>query len=214
MVKRSIGTFVVMILMIIFLTGCAKKASQFTEEEHIQRVTERIEKRFMTDSYEYTGFEVYPLYNENDELKYFLVEFEPYGFVYVLLRDEQLKLFGWLGASTSMYKLSGFDGNDTWSPFTYDESNSQPYPDIDKCWKTDENGEKIVYNRSPYCIADIENERRYLLHIEGSYIPSVKREERFLNLISLEEFEAIDGQLTKKQAYAFIIFVTKKQLDL
>lgn len=198
-----------MMLGVFALSGCNEKASKYTEEEHIQRVTERIEKRFMTDKFEYTGFEVYPLYDENDDLKYFLVEFEPYGFVYVLLRDEQLKAFSFIGASTSMYKLSS--GTANWSPYTIDETNSQPPPNTDECYKVDDNGERIIYNRSPFSIEGIENEHRYLL---CNIVPSVKREGKFVNLISLEEVEIIDGCFTKKQAYSPIFFNVKKRFDL
>lgn len=181
MVKKLTGIVVIMIMLFtaFALTGCSEKASKYTEEEHIQRVAERIQKRFIDtdlrwiDREQPTDFEVYPLYDENDKLKYFLVEFEPYGFLYVLLRDEQKKAFGWLGASTSMYKISA-SGNDEWSP----------------------KDEDIVFNKSPYSIAGIENECRYLLL---GYIVAAKREGKFVNLISQDEVEIINGQATKEQ---------------
>ena len=42
-------------------TGCT--AGSYTEEQHIQRVTERAEERFLGEGSEYTGLEVYPIYN-------------------------------------------------------------------------------------------------------------------------------------------------------
>lgn len=207
--KMLILVVIIIMLLSVVLTACAEKANDFTEEEHIQRVTERIEKRFMTNENDYTGFSVYPLYTENDELRYFLVEFEPYGFLYVLLRDEQLKAFSFLGASTSMYKLSS--GTANWSPYTIDETNSQPPPNTDECYEVDDNGERIIYNRSPFSIAGIKDEQRYLL---CNIVPSVKCEGKFINLISLDEVEIIDGHFTKKQAYSPIFFNVKKQFDL
>ena len=208
---KKITVFVVIIVLlgIIGLMVYPQKANDFTEEEHIQRVTERIKKRFLTDETEYTGFEVFPLYDENDDLKYFLVEFEPYGFLFVLIRDEQLKAFSFLGASTSMYKLSS--GTANWSPYTIDKTNSQPLPNTDECYEVDDNGERIIYNRSPFSIAEIENEQRYLL---CNIVPAVKREGKFVNLISMDEVEIIDGRFTKKQAYLPVFFNVKKQFDL
>ena len=201
-----------------WFNGGSEKASKYTEEEHIQRVTERIQKRFIdtnlrwVDREQPTAFEVFPLYNENDELKYFLVEFEPYGFLYILLRDEQMKGFSWLGASTSMYKIADdISGKNDWSPYKIDETNSQPSPDTDKIWMLNENDEKIVFNKSPYAIADCKDERRYLL---TGNIPSAKRDEKFVNLISMEEIEFIDGQLTKKHACVQISIWPKNESDL
>lgn len=116
MFKKLIGIAAVAIMLfgIFGLTGCTKKASKYTEAEHIQRVTERIEKRFMTSEYEYTGFEVYPLYNEDDELKYLLVKFTPQKYVYVSIRDEKL--------GRSMYLLS--DTHDE-TPYSSTESESE-----------------------------------------------------------------------------------------
>jgi uncharacterized lipoprotein YehR (DUF1307 family) len=39
---------VVMVFSLVAFAGCGQKASKYTEAEHLQRVTERIEKRFMT----------------------------------------------------------------------------------------------------------------------------------------------------------------------
>lgn len=43
----------------------------------------------MGEDSEYTGLEVYPIYNEYDELKYALIEFEPQGgvFIYICGRE-------------------------------------------------------------------------------------------------------------------------------
>ena len=201
------------------LGGCAKKPSKYTEAEHIQRITERIEKRFMTSESEYTGFSVYPLYNEKDELKYFLVEFEPVGFVYVMLRDERSALFSCFGGRTSMYGLSDIGGDSSpWQRYTIDETNNQPAPDKDICYEVDENGDFIYYMRSPYATAGIKEEQRYLLNLRfgGSsfFITAVKRNGNYINLISMGTMDIVDGQMTKKQAIACISFIAKKEFDL
>lgn len=216
----------VMLFAVFGFTGCNQKTSKYIDAEHIQRVTERIQARYIdgderlrpydkpTDDGEIypkvkaTDFAVYPLYDENDDLKYFLVEFQPFGYLYVLLRNEQLKGFSWLGASTSMYMLSSTEGEPAWTPYTIDIANS-----TDEIWEIDENGKKIAYAQSPFSVRGIENEKRYLLNFDG-YIPAVRREGKFENLISNSEFEVSNGQITEKQPIASISFTNKKHFDL
>lgn len=165
-----------MLFGVFVLTGCTEKASKYTEAEHIQRVTERIEKRFMTSEYEYTAVEVYPLYNEDDELKYLLVKMTPQKYAYVSIRDEKL--------GRSMYLLSD----------THDET--------------------------PYSSTELESRKCYLLHLwldgAGSmyYIAATRIDEKFVNLISMDEVEITDGKLTKEQVEVEIVFVGKKQFYL
>jgi hypothetical protein len=189
------GMAAVLLLAVFGLSGCGDKASKYTEAEHIQRIAERIQKRYIdadlgwVDREQPTSFEVFPLYDENDKLKYFLVEFESFGFIYILLRDEQRKAFGEIGASTSMYKISA-SGNDEWSP----------------------NGGETVFNKSPYFVAGIKNERRYLLL---GYIVAAKQGNTFVNLISQAEVEIINGQTTKEQVGIWLDFNwPKKDNDL
>lgn len=215
----NVITLLAVVALAVFgLGGCAEKASKYTEEEHIQRVKERIQKRFIDTDLRWinreqpTDFEVYPLYNENDELSYFLVEFEPYGFIFVLLRDEQSKASAFFGASASMYRIAdNIDGNNDWSPYIIDETNSQPAPDTGRIWILDEKGEKIVYDKSPYAVAQVASQRRYLLY---DRIPAIKSEEKFINLISMEEIEFKDGSLVRMQACMHMSFWPKIESDL
>ncbi len=201
-------TIALMLFSSLFMfAGCTHKAKYYTVEEHTQRVRERMEKRMEDPYYEsFTGFEVYPLYNVNDELNYFLIELEPYGFFFVLIRDEHWQLFSW----SSMYLIDKCYEHKTWSPYTVDETNSQPEPDTGKIWMVDENNEKICYNRSPYYVTNNMNEKKYLLYIgNGWYIFAVKSGEKFINLVSLTEFaefELTNGKVSDKQAVLIINF--------
>lgn len=211
-------TVLILILSVCMLGGCSKKVSDFTEEEHIRRVTERIEKQVMTDSTKYIGFSVYPLYNEDDELQYFLVEYEPYGFMFIQPKDEEWKGLSCLGVSTSMYRVSNvYTGDDeygTWSPYTIDETNSQPFPETDKRWKVDEDGNRICYTKSPYYVTQNINERKYLLRSDKGFICAIKKDDAFINLVSSIEINISNGDLTKKQATLNITFIANKRFDL
>ena len=209
-------TIALMLFSSLFMfAGCTHKAKYYTVEEHTQRVRERMEKRMEEPYYEsFTGFEVYPLYNVNDELNYFLIELEPYGFSFVLIRDEHWQLFSW----SSMYLIDKCYEHKTWSPYTVDETNSQPEPDTGKIWMVDENNEKICYNRSPYYVTNNMNEKKYLLYIgNGWYIFAVKSGEKFINLVSLTEFaefELTNGKVSDKQAVLIINFFQHRDFEL
>ena len=209
-------TIALMLFSSLFMfAGCTHKAKYYTVEEHTQRVRERMEKRMEDPYYEsFTGFEVYPLYDVNDKLGFFLIELEPYGFSFVLIRDEHWQLFSW----SSMYIIDKYYEHKTWSPYTIDETNSQPEPDTDKIWMVDENNEKICYNRSPYYVTNNLNEKKYLLCIySGWYICAVKSGEKFINLVSLTEFaefELTNGKVSDKQAVLIIDFFPKREFEL
>lgn len=197
-------------LCMCFVWGHARQASDYTTEQHIQRMSERIEKRFMAeDNGKRTGFEIKPLYNENGMLNIFLVEFEPYGYLYVLVGDELNKVFGWLGFRTSMYTLSNSTIIRTWSPYTLNPTTSEQE------WILDEDGNKIVYDRSPFYVANAGNAKYYLLESEDCYyIPAIKTGEDFVNLISGEKFPFQSGQPETAQACECIYFIGKKYFDL
>ena len=87
--KIVIIIFVILIVaFVIFvafdLNKCISYWELYNEQEHFERVAKRVEKRYMqNEDSKFTSYEIYPLYDENDEISFFMVEFEPYGFVCV-----------------------------------------------------------------------------------------------------------------------------------
>lgn len=73
MIKKLIGIMIVVLFLfsLSVLTGCSEKPSKYSEDQHVNRISERIENRFINESTELTGFQIFPLYDEADELKYF-----------------------------------------------------------------------------------------------------------------------------------------------
>lgn len=72
----------ILIIIILPIVICSillliNNPNRFSEEEHLARVAERIEKRRQNETWfdgkKYESFEVYPLYDINEELKYFLI---------------------------------------------------------------------------------------------------------------------------------------------
>ena len=204
-------------------TGCGISSDVYTEEQHLQRITERAEARFLGEESEYTGLEVYPVYNEYDELKYALIEFEPQGFLYVAIGDRE---YPWKG----MYTLSDTEPY-YWVPYRVKEGSQDILTDEDGALIEimydcelfrDENGEIITYYQSHFKVAGIENERRYLLSIMStaawSYgerrIPAVKRGEQYLNLVDGNLMDYEPGMESATYAVANIIFISKSAFDL
>lgn len=217
--KRIIAIFLVILISLIIsfnLVGC--KADYYTEEQHIERISERVKKKLAqwSNSYNsdtvYTGFEVYPLYDENERMTHCLVELEPYGFTIILIKDEELKIWSCIGASTSMYKeCSMYNNYYTWSPYEIDETEPELTYSNGIRWKLDENGEKICYSKSPYCVTDSLNKRKYLIEEKssGAYICAIKNGDTFFNLISETPCD-----FSKKQATIGLHFWPYKKYDL
>ena len=204
-------------------TGCGISSDVYTEEQHIQRITERAEARFLGEGSEYTGLEVYPVYNEYDELKYALIEFEPQGFLYVAIGDRE---YPWKG----MYTLSDTEPY-YWVPYRVKEGSQDILTDEDGALIEimydcelfrDENGDIITYYQSHFKVAGIENERRYLLSIMStaawSYgeglIPAVKRGEQYLNLVDGNLMDYEPGMESATYAVGNIGFFYKSFNDL
>lgn len=205
--KRSICAalstllFVAMLFSALFLTGCSKKVSDFTEEQHKQRITERLQKQLDHWSYgdkeKYVGFEVYSLYDQNDKLSLFLIELEPCNFVFVMLMDEPplwvRTIFG-----GSMYRYRAFGD---WSPYVLKADPSEK-EQFEKEWILDENGEKPVYNKSPYYVTGNIDNKKYILETNRKceYVCAIKKDGLYVNLISGETFDIDNDDSLDKQA--------------
>lgn len=204
--------FIVLMLSIciVILTGC-QKASNYSEEEHIQRVSELVEKRYFKDNHNYTGYKIYPVYNDNEDLAFFLIELEPMDYVYVRINEKDMSFL--LG--TSMYTRR--EGK-SWRRYTVKEESKDTVEEDEKLWETDENGNFIYYKYSHFKAANIENENRYLLKItqggRTGYIPAVKRGEQYFNLISMQEFTYEPVIEDEIHAVSDITFIAKNSFDL
>jgi len=203
------------------LVAIIDEASNYTEEEHLQRVSALVEKRYMKEGSEYTSYEVHPVYDEYEDLSYFVVDFEPEGYVYIYL-NKKIVSFG-----PSMY-LRDRPESKFWRPYTYAPGAECTVPDEngelvthhDVMYKQDEEGNYYGFRVSHFKAANIENERRYFLIIydnNGSkrgIVPAVKRGDKYLNLASWEEMEFYPGLKSELCPYADIIFIGKPDFDL
>ena len=227
---KKITKFYVCIIAVVSLTAaglCTGCSSGFySEEQHIQRVRERAEERYLGEGSEYTGLEVYPVYNEYDELKYMLIELEPQGFMYV--RIEKDSTFEWL-SGVGMYLCSELEPV-SWMPYRVKEGMREEVVDenghtsiyTDRELFRDENGNAIIYHQSHFKVAGIENERRYLLsivsvsHGSGSdaLIPAVKRGDQYLNLVDGTLIDYEPGMQSATYAVEHLSFIPKPDFNL
>ena len=178
----------------------------------------------------YTDFKVYPLYDENEEFTYFcIVEFEPSAYLYVKIWNKEI--------GHSMYSRCETQMNEPWKRYRIRENGETPPPYDDVQWvnkttswgepydetifyEANESGEEIIHTENHFRAANIgETERRYLLSVVGDNgiekIPAVKRGDKYLNLISMEEIE-YSATLSAKECPCTSVFapMPKRAYDL
>ena len=182
----------------------------YTEEQHLQRISKLVEKRYMCEKSEYTSYEVFPLYDQNEKMKYCIVEFEPYGFVWVKINDNDFNY--------GMYSRREMDKNG-WSRYEYIDTTQTSSSEDNIKWETDEGKERIYYKESPYKVAGISDERRYVVTIiqaihYPSTVPAVKRGDKYLNLMDMKEFAYVPESETFVYPYFSMSVPPKHHFDL
>ena len=178
-VKKIIKiTILLIILITIPTTIMCRSSCMYSEKGHYRRIQKRIEERFIETGV-HKEYELYPLYDENDQLKYFVVDF-PTNYHIININSFDYSCI----SGTSLYSLSI---TNPWQRYVLENG--------EKVYEKDEDGNDIFYNQSPYKVAGIKDEKRYLIKIrQGSnsdYVPAVKRGDKYLNLISMKEEEIV-----------------------
>ena len=223
--KRIVLLSVSVILVVVLVMLILSSYSWFyTEEQHIHRIRERAERRFLGEDSEYTSLEVYPIYNEYDEMRFALIEFEPQGYIYVYISK---RAFLW----RSMYSISRIEESERgWRPYRIKEGAQEDIIDengniiaqtFNREFLRDENGQVITYHDSHFKVAGIRNERRYFLFtvcnvyagLNQGFIPSVKRGEQYLDLVNGEMIDYTPG-MKSTYAVAEIGFINNSYFDL
>lgn len=176
------------------------------------------------------------MYNENDELTHFVVEFEPYGFVWVELHTETYlkNHYGYIG----MYWIDESYLTDDWRRYRVSLDDTEPEPYEGHSWirdddysyssqnryyEVDDNGDYIENNKSPYSLAGVENSKLYWLKTYLGGIPAIKEGDYYINLVSMERFhkgaykgqdyyEKNNGEHGKNIAHVYISFFKTETL--
>ncbi len=189
----------------ISFCGCTRYPEDYTIEEHIKNITKKVQKRYIdSERYEFESFEVYPIYDQDDKLSYFLVEFEPQGFLFIHLGVQ--RFISYFFAVPGMYMYDDFFLDYNWVRYRqavdglepdsynghewvyYDFHISSSCIDENSRFESNEDGEPIKYYKSPYFISGEINNRLYFLELPDGDIPAVKDNDMYLNLVSMESF--------------------------
>ena len=173
----------------------------YSEKAHYRRIQKRIEERFIETGV-HKEYELYPLYDENDQLKYFVVDF-PTNYHIININSFDYSCI----SGTSLYSLSI---TNPWQRYVLENG--------EKVYEKDKDGNDIFYNQSPYKVAGIKDEKRYLIKIrQGSnsdFVPAVKRGDKYLNLISMKEEEIVLKSNEEVNETFYTFYSPKPQFNL
>lgn len=151
-------------------------------------------------------YELYPLYEANEQLHYFLVECEPDSFSIIFIEDEPSLFSKLILKRDSMYHIDSYVA---WS--YYDNADSTITELLD------DNGENIVYRHSPYYRANCLSERKYLIHTNQypkGYICAIKKGDGFVNILDDCYFTVENGVVSSPQSLLIKGYIPKKDFDL
>lgn len=205
--KKSIILMLALImtlsLLMLTLFGCTRlDPNDYTVDEHIQMIREKVEYKFISEDGLYTSISgIYPLYNLDDELTHFLVEFEPYGFMFIKLRSDSITpISRLLKRHSTMYVMEAEFGDGTytqryrqWRRYRYpDEDGNAPetfneygyhvaIDHKDGYFELDKYRNYIDYQKSPYAVAGKPEGKLYYVN----YRLFVKSNDKYLNLVSM-----------------------------
>lgn len=157
------------------LVGCKTK-NKYTDEEHIKNVSKIIEEKYLKNDITY---KLRPLYDKNDKLSYFVVDFSNDTYFYIKIQEKDLSAF----FGQSLYTKDTADNNSgPWQKYKVIEEDGT----FVKQWEKDENGNNIYYYNSHFEVANIDtNTKCYLIDDSFNRLyPAIKIGNEYLNLIT------------------------------
>lgn len=228
--KKTIVVVVSVVLLACLCVGIGVGAAScnpnfYSTEQHIARISERVQERFI-DTGQYESYAVYPLYDEHDEVAHYIVELDKEGYLYIQPQESV--------ANKGMYICHDTDEKDTWwryrnslSAPSYDDSLSWEWMDsfeldgisvyAEEYVEVDPSGAPIIQTTSHYTAAGVgADEKRYLIDtsVSGGYVPCVKRDGAYLNLVSMELY-TLEEMLTSPDIPGVaLIFAPKADFNL
>jgi len=189
----------------------------YSTEQHIKRIS-KIVKEIYIDTGRCESFEVNPLYSPDEEIIMYLVDFKPHGYYFVqadnpnfllgihmYVRHSTFPEEGWY-----RYRINTKDPTTPGQWIIWSDANKYQklwtYGSLPNEWReTDVFHKEIFHIDSPFVAANTGNEKRYLLPIKANnsdsksfYVPAVRRNDKYFNLVSLEEID-YDSNVTEKE---------------
>ena len=188
--KKTVSLILMLTCIIMSSAWCS--GTRKTDKEQLAEVTKLATKRFVEEGHvdrehcekgKYTGLTVYPLYDENDEMQYFLIDLEPSGYAYVRSNLKLRNSMSCLDKIVANYGEYTVSYGEPWFRYYRNETDTD----------YDLRDAEILYEDSHFKVANIGDEKRYLLNCSKSgakeYMPAVKRGDKYLNLVSMELYD-------------------------
>lgn len=227
-----------LVIMLAIVVSCvwvdvANNPRYYSYEQHLERVSALAEEHAQG-----SDFTIAPLYQDNEELFGFLVEYhgqrEWCDIVKVHNPSFTNKIAGvsmycGIDVAYMRYRIqsdatSEYAPNVKWGRGDSDElqveengeivSRLHPSEFPNRLWEIAESGNAVYHRVSPYKLANVDGEKKYLLAVKQDgktdYIPAVKRGDRYLNLISLQEFDYQSEYAENAQPTMGIIEISHK----
>ena len=92
---------------------------------------------------------------------------------------------------------------------------------IEVIYEKDSEGNDILHHSSPFKINNVLNEKLYLLYVKTNipiqndgYIPAVKKDGKFLNLVSMKEVSIIEDAQKGQFEFEDIYFIPSNSFNL
>ncbi len=208
----------ILCISIFSLVGCHKTLDpdDYTTEEHIEMISKKVQARYIDrENGLYDSFSVYPLYSIDETVCMYLVEFEPYGFLLIKPYKEPYSRF----VHTSMYRFDDsymLRTGGPWRRYRFGTADCLPEPfnefglkpndrqrvpsdKIEYC-ELSESGNFIDYQKSPYAIANVLNQK---LYVEGASFV-IKKDDKYLNLVSMLLYDENEIKESEYLVFAFL----------
>lgn len=229
--KRIVAILMLLLISSVFTLSACKALiyyddpARYSTAQHVDRIKKIVQEKYIGDG-EFTDFAVYPLYDKGDNVIMYLVEFEPCGYYYILaakpnmftrrgmyVRHDERAKCEWERYRISETQPGNYEGIE-WKQKTR-MSDGEEVVDFPGKWFETSEGEFVKFNVSPYKAANVENQKRYLLSIDEIHsVPAVRKNNKFFNLISMEEFNYSNTLKQENTPCAEIWFWIKSEANL
>lgn len=184
---KKIYYYIFILIITLTMVSC-ENVSNYSDEDHYNNIKSIVKEKYLYKEDNKVSFFMYPLYDENEEISYYLIKFYYSGYMYVKIDKED---------NENPYKIPY--KSETWSKYKYVYNDANyAYPlihdnDYIREYELDSSNNVIEYNESPYEVADVLDQKLYLLKIHelsvsDILVPAIKSGEKFINLVSMEEF--------------------------
>lgn len=217
----AVALIVVTLICVCFVaTACEDYTDHYTLEQHFEWLSAKMETYVNSEMSQYkhiTGYTIYPLYNVDDEVEVFLIELEPYGFMFAKFSHMALTYKNFKNPRATYYKFEHYlnynfyryrfnvdapelDLAEGLNWYSYDNIyDTYEYYDLEfpsdfrgggrKAYhEVDEMNNFVGYNHSPYMTANVLDQKLYALDVYRGYVPAIKQNGKFINLVSMQEF--------------------------